>query len=364
MTDRSLSQQEIDALLAGAGESYDESLESIPIKKGDGVVGAVNTGDLSTLMELVKLILQRQAEHLSSLLQKDIQLANVKVKIKDNAQVLSQLMGQLIQIRMDYSSGVVGENIILMKVTEALRFVELFTRQSNVDLSDVTLNSLSEGFVHMMTATNNMISEKLGRMILVDPPKIEVLEDSNEIRFPDESQVVHISYTLTSEDALPISIHQLYSISLAKEFITLTKGIAQEEGLLSGEDISTIGLDPEDRRLSSGPIPTTVRPIRYHELSRIMQGDAASKHNISLLLDINMQMTVELGRTKMQIRKILALGEGSIIELEKLAGEPVDLLVNSKLIAKGEVVVIDENFGVRITEIVSPHERLDSIVPD
>ena len=62
----------------------------------------------------------------------------------------------------------------------------------------------------------------------------------------------------------------------------------------------------------------------------------------------------------MQIKEILGLGEGSIIELEKLAGEPVDLLVNGKLIAKGEVVVIDENFGVRVTEIVSPHERIDA----
>jgi flagellar motor switch protein FliN/FliY len=71
-----------------------------------------------------------------------------------------------------------------------------------------------------------------------------------------------------------------------------------------------------------------------------------------------MALTVELGRTKMYIKDILGLGEGSIIELDKLAGEPVDLLVNGKLIAKGEVVVIDENFGVRVTDIVSPTDRL------
>ena len=71
-----------------------------------------------------------------------------------------------------------------------------------------------------------------------------------------------------------------------------------------------------------------------------------------------MSVTVELGRTKMYIKDILGLGEGSIIELDKLAGEPVDLLVNGKLIAKGEVVVIDENFGVRVTDIVSPTDRI------
>jgi flagellar motor switch protein FliN/FliY len=75
-------------------------------------------------------------------------------------------------------------------------------------------------------------------------------------------------------------------------------------------------------------------------------------------MDVQLNLTVELGRTKQYVKDILGLGEGSIIELDKLAGEPVDLLVNNKLIAKGEVVVIDENFGVRVTDIVSPSERL------
>ncbi|MEI0698596.1 flagellar motor switch protein FliN [Brachyspira intermedia] len=75
-------------------------------------------------------------------------------------------------------------------------------------------------------------------------------------------------------------------------------------------------------------------------------------NNIGLLMDVTINVTVELGRARLSIREILSLGEGSIIELQKLAGEPVDLLVNGKLIAKGEVVVIDECFGVRVTDIV------------
>jgi len=79
--------------------------------------------------------------------------------------------------------------------------------------------------------------------------------------------------------------------------------------------------------------------------------------NAELLLDVNMGLTVELGRTKKFVKDVLSLGEGSIVELDKLAGEPVDLLVNGKLIAKGEVVIIDENFGVRIIDIIDPSER-------
>ena len=77
-----------------------------------------------------------------------------------------------------------------------------------------------------------------------------------------------------------------------------------------------------------------------------------------MLMDVDMELTVELGRTKRSIRDILSMGEGTVIELDKLAGEPVDILVNSKLVARGEVVVIDESFGVRVTEIINPMDRL------
>ena len=84
----------------------------------------------------------------------------------------------------------------------------------------------------------------------------------------------------------------------------------------------------------------------------------AEQGNIGLIMDVFMEMTVELGRTRKMIKEILSMGEGHIIESDKLAGEPVDILVNHKPIAKGEVVVIDENFGVRVTEILSPAERI------
>lgn len=83
--------------------------------------------------------------------------------------------------------------------------------------------------------------------------------------------------------------------------------------------------------------------------------------NLDMLLDIPLQVTVELGRTKKTIKDILEMSAGSIIELDKLAGEPVDIFVNHKMIAKGEVVVIDENFGVRVTEILSQRDRLEQL---
>jgi len=106
--------------------------------------------------------------------------------------------------------------------------------------------------------------------------------------------------------------------------------------------------------------PTNVSPVQFPNLMQPRLGPHEAG-NIGLIMDVSMEMTVELGRTRKLIKEILGMGEGTIIELDKLAGEPVDILVNHKLIAKGEVVVIDENFGVRVTEIVSPMERINDM---
>jgi flagellar motor switch protein FliN/FliY len=105
--------------------------------------------------------------------------------------------------------------------------------------------------------------------------------------------------------------------------------------------------------------PVSVKAAQFAPLTRQAGGEGLS--GLDLIMDVTLKVTVELGRTRMQIREVLDLGKGSVVELDKLAGEPVDMLVNGKLIAKGEVVVIDENFGIRLTEIVSPQERFNSL---
>ena len=104
----------------------------------------------------------------------------------------------------------------------------------------------------------------------------------------------------------------------------------------------------------------TAHPARFAPLQPA-KTVGSSSNNLDLLLGVTLRVTVELGRTKMDIREILALGPGSVVELDKQAGEPVDVLVNDRLIARGEVVVIDDRFGVRITDVPSPAQRLSSL---
>jgi len=102
--------------------------------------------------------------------------------------------------------------------------------------------------------------------------------------------------------------------------------------------------------------PVNVQPAQFQAFD--FANEEFDRKNMSLLMDVPLQVTVELGRTSKKIREILEFGQGSVIELDKLAGEPVDILVNGKNVARGEVVVIDESFGVRITDILHPSKRL------
>jgi flagellar motor switch protein FliN/FliY len=104
---------------------------------------------------------------------------------------------------------------------------------------------------------------------------------------------------------------------------------------------------------------TMAQKVEFSQLPTVAHEKTPS--NIDLILDVNVEVTAELGRKTMYIKDILEIGPGSVIELNKLAGEPVDLLVNSKLLARGEVVVINENFGIRIIDIVGPAQRIKNL---
>jgi flagellar motor switch protein FliN/FliY len=114
---------------------------------------------------------------------------------------------------------------------------------------------------------------------------------------------------------------------------------------------------------SKGPSPakTEVSNVKFDELKRT-KTDGRTSFNLDFILDIPLTLTAELGRSKMLISELLQLGQGSVLELTKLAGEPMDIYVNQRLIARGEVVVVNEKFGVRLTDIVSPAERVNKLV--
>jgi flagellar motor switch protein FliN/FliY len=104
-----------------------------------------------------------------------------------------------------------------------------------------------------------------------------------------------------------------------------------------------------------------VQEHEFESLKDEARQKTTATRDIEFLLDIPVEITVQIGRTRMLIKEILQLGQGSIVELEKLAGEPMEILANNRLVARGEVVVVNEKFGVRLTDIISPSERLSQL---
>lgn len=133
----------------------------------------------------------------------------------------------------------------------------------------------------------------------------------------------------------------------------------------AGTDESSEALPTARKPKRQPPSPSqpdvTVNPASFADL-RPQTNGRKDKASLEMLLDIGLQVTVELGRTKMNIREVLSLGPGTVVELNRVAGEPVDILINGKPIAKGEVVVIGDMFGVRVTDILPPAQRVQSMM--
>ena len=139
------------------------------------------------------------------------------------------------------------------------------------------------------------------------------------------------------------------------------------ESLVQDDDINENNIEEDDNNLKNNEYkdddstPITVQPVKFSSFDNVQQTYGESNKNLDLLLDIKLQLAVELGRCELPIKKVLELTRGSIIELDKVAGEPVELFANGKLVAHGEVVVIEDNFGLRITSITEPEERIKNL---
>ena len=152
-------------------------------------------------------------------------------------------------------------------------------------------------------------------------------------------------------------------LAITAEELALVVGMGSGGPSLGGGAAVTLAA-PAAARAAKAVTPAanavTAYPVNFAPLQPAKAGSSSSP-NLDMLMGVVLRVTVELGRTKMDIREILQLGPGSVVELDKLAGEPVDVLVNDRLIACGEVVVIDDRFGVRITDVPSPVQRVSTL---
>ena len=360
MGDGSLSQDEIDALLQGA----DDMLSSTgPSAFGGGGVAPSSAGlspvERDALGDLMNGVMGSVAPSLSAYLQKSIRVSNAIVEVKGHDALVGDFPRQYVQVGVNYSGALTGKNLIVFNNSDAGIISSLMMGDESgkppAELSEAHQSTLQEFVSQLLSAGATQLGEKTGRRgINTTPPSLSIAANGSDLDFP-AGDCVKITYNLNIEGLVSSKMYQIIDLGMAAD---IARG-----GRPSSSQQSAGGGGGGFQNLSMGGSQmgggVGISPVKFPPLGEgVPQGVG---QNINLLLDVQLTLTVELGRTKQYVKDILGLGEGSIIELDKLAGEPVDLLVNNKLIAKGEVVVIDENFGVRVTDIVSPSERMTKI---
>jgi flagellar motor switch protein FliN/FliY len=274
--------------------------------------------------------------------------------------LLGALPDTVTSVKIDYNAGFPGEHLFILPEDTAQALVSLMNKEESAALDDMAMSILGELVGTIVGGQLTALSGKTGMKNISNIPPEAVNIPKATVALPGDD-FVYLTYKLDLGDGKDHSVYEVFGPKAAQAMALAleTAGKPSAGGGLGGASLGGGGSPIMPGGINQFGSSPNVQGVQFPGLNAAPL-TAKEAGNISLLMDVYMEMTVELGRTRKLIKDILAMGEGTIIELDKLAGEPVDILVNHKLIAKGEVVVIDENFGVRVTAIVSPSERVST----
>ncbi|MCS7241145.1 flagellar motor switch phosphatase FliY [Candidatus Caldatribacterium sp.] len=314
--------------------------------------------------ELGNISMGSAATALSGLLGKRVEITVPQVEVVEKERVPALFPERHLLVRVLYQEGLQGENVLFVKEEDAKVMVNLMMGGDGKsglpeELGEIEVSAVSEAMNQMMGSACTAMSDFLGRRINISPPET-IWQDAEEaerswLEEQREPFFVVVHFRLNIEDIVDSTMLQIIPLSFAQEVVHFL--LPQEEP--STSRVEEPPLREEPKREEKERAKVKAQPVEFVEFKK--KSEPQKQGNLELLFDVTLPLVVELGRTRLSVREILDLGPGSIIELDKLAGEPVDLYVNDVLFARGEVVVIEENFGIRITEIVSPEERMRSI---
>lgn len=400
MDDDQLSQEEIDALLniADDADADDEDSESSSGEAdSESELDYLSSIEIDAIGEIGNISLGSSATTLSTLLNHKVEITTPSVSFVRKTGEKEEFPYEHVSLQVNFVEGFNGENIFLMKAVDAAIISDIMLGGEGTDpkeeLTEIELSAVQEAMNQMMGASATSMSTVFDKRIDISPPSvnyedIDRLEEIDEIT-DEEEVLVKVAFQLKVGDLIDSTMTQLIPLQFARTLVDQllnpeegeTATSLVEEETMEQENVkvptgtekveSTVQVEREEQpTVNLGESPTEPQQIGFNvgERSDIQKASfmdfeqvdlsQQGQHNLDLLLDIPLKVTVELGRTKQTVQEVLDLSPGSIVELDKLAGEPVDVLVNGKLIAKGEVVVIDENFGVRITDILNQKDRL------
>ena len=414
MSDGAISQDEIDALLSGV------SIDGLNSSGHVGNTPSYNF-DIPTLQKLADDLKSKTEENINKYTSASFTCGAPVVEKTDRDRLLSKLPEVVIGVNADYNQGIKGSHLYLLSSEFALKLFQLVSSEEAAEVDDMVLSVVSE-FVATHISSEITQIDSVGKVPGLAYATPEGFNESKAMVMFPQGEFAVASYPLsldgnaytlweclggdaaegvtkalggdTAATLAPVDLSASLGGGAAPDMNAMGMGGAQMGGMpnmgagmaMGGAQMGGMpnmgagmamggqmgampnmgmgmqqmgGMPNMGMGVNMGMNVPNIQQLQYPNLTAGLNSN--EQGNIGLIMDVNMEMTVELGRTKKSIKDILGMGEGTIIELDKLAGEPVDILVNHKPIAKGEVVVIDENFGVRVTEILSPIERVNEL---
>ncbi|MDR2662750.1 MAG: flagellar motor switch protein FliN [Treponema sp.] len=377
MSDGALSQDEIDALLAGVDSQALGSPVSAPAAAAPGG----SEDERKAVQGFLAGTVEAQSSNLSMMTGRDVSFRGPNVVPMGRDDLLQQLPDTVTAVKVDFNSGFPGEHSFLFSEDTAKAVAALMNKEENIELDEMAMSVLGEVVSQMVGSQITALTDKTGNKSIAAIAPEAANVPKAVVALPG-GVFICATYQLTLGDGKTHQLWEVFGPSVSADIAQALAGKSAAPMPQQPFPGMGMGMEPMPGMNMGGMGPMPAMPVMggmgmggMQNMAGMMPAGGASvqsvqfpnlmpqatvqeQGNIGLIMDVYMEMTVELGRTRKLIKEILGMGEGTIIELDKLAGEPVDILVNHKLIAKGEVVVIDENFGVRVTEIVSPMERM------
>lgn len=405
--DGMLSQEEINALLSGIDDTTADSAAADVIENLDEM-------EKDMMGEISNISMGTAATTMSSLVNQKVDITTPNVSIAYWDDLVGQYDRPCVFLQISYREGLSGNNVLILKENDVKIIADLMMGGDGTNISDplgeLHLSAISEAMNQMMGSASTSLSSMLNMKIDISPPTASLIDlndtvDEGDITDFLKGGFVKISFKMTIGDLVDSEIMQLYPVDFCKNLCA--KFMSSSE--TAAGDTSQESAKQEAPAPAPAPMPAPVAPapaameqqpmqqmgmpmqpgmmgMPMQQMGMPMQPGmmgmpmqqmgymspmqevnvqnaqfqafspdivaANQRENINLIMDVPLEVTVELGRTTKSIQDILEFSPGTIIELDKIAGEPIDVLVNGKYVARGEVVVIEESFGVRVTEII------------
>lgn len=382
MSNGFLSQEEIDSLLNGGPSSNEQ-----PVNEDKPKQDLLTDIEKDLLGEIGNISMGSASTALSQVTNQPVNITTPVVSITNFKELSKNFEVPNIVLEVKYVSGITGKNILVMKSTDAAVIASLMMggdgKPMTTELSEIEISAVQEAMNQMIGSAATSMATMFAREVNISPPVSQTwtedtIPESQDIA--EDEELVQVSFSLTIGTLVDSSIMQLLPVQTAKKIVSIMMGEEEKEEAAIAKATPAPAQAPQTQsaEVNNSPQPTgydfTSKPIEEPKRQPVNVNEVSfeplptnqpvmrpAPDNIDLILDVPLEISVVLGRTKKSIKDILALGNGSLIELDRLADEPVEILINGKKIANGEVVVVDENFGVRVTSVISGEERIRSL---